>query len=241
MDKKETQSKSFDLDSFLKDINTKKQEDEKSFIQCKSDQQPTIPKDHSSTDQSSKLKQSHLDTFTKEKPEIKIVDKEERKIESKAKLERNHRIVPGCKFCDIIHHKAEKIIFEDDICAAFHDKHLINSQGHILVCSKSHIKNSHCVEKDNISLLTHLQDAGEALLKKRRPNDKYRFGYHEPPMNSIDHLHLHCIVLPITSDYLDKVIYGFKLTPTAKIIAKILSGEITPGVYPEKVKKTKKK
>jgi len=37
------------------------------------------------------------------------------------------------------------------------------------------------------------------------------------------------------------VIYGEKLASTQKIISKILSGEITPGVFPEKVKKVKGK
>jgi hypothetical protein len=40
-------------------------------------------------------------------------------------------------------------------------------------------------------------------------------------MNSVEHLHLHCFVLPITNNYLNKVIYGFKLAPTLKIIEKI--------------------
>ena len=48
-----------------------------------------------------------------------------------------------------------------------------------------------------------------------------RFGYHEPPMNSVDHLHLHCFVLPISTKYLNDVVYGYKLCSTKKLIARI--------------------
>ena len=239
---KGTKDKFFDLDSFLKGINTKKQDDHKTFVNTPSEKSLFVSKNNKIEDS----KQPDPPKITKKQPSVEVISDSEDKPKPKISenFDRQHRIFPGCKFCEIIHvkrnKKDDKIIFEDDICAAFHDKNRINSQEHILLCSKSHIKNSHCISKEDIPLLTHLQETGEALLKKRRPNENYRFGYHEPPMNSIEHLHLHCIVLPITNNYLDKVIYGFKLTKTEKIIAKILSGEITPGVYPEKVKKAKK-
>lgn len=47
-----------------------------------------------------------------------------------------------------------------------------------------------------------------------------RFGYHEPPTNSVDHLHLHCIVLPITKPFYDNLLYGAQLSPTSKFITK---------------------
>ncbi len=48
-----------------------------------------------------------------------------------------------------------------------------------------------------------------------------RFGYHEPPINSVDHLHLHCLVLPIEKVYIDKMVYGSMLSPTSLVIQKI--------------------
>ena len=139
---------------------------------------------------------------------------------------RKYKILSGCKFCDIIHNNSGKIIFEDEHCAAFYDKKKKSAKCHILVCSKDHIKNSHDVPKDNISILLQIQKAGEDLLKKLWPDESYRFGYHEPPMNSVDHLHLHCLVPPIKVKYLDHVVYGIKLAPTDKIISKILNDEI---------------
>ena len=47
-----------------------------------------------------------------------------------------------------------------------------------------------------------------------------RFGYHEPPINSVDHLHLHCLVLPISKPFYDRMLYGTQLSPTSKFITK---------------------
>lgn len=37
---------------------------------------------------------------------------------------------------------------------------------------------------------------GRALVEKAAPGAATRFGYHLPPFNSVDHLHLHCFGLP---------------------------------------------
>lgn len=233
-------SESLDLDDFLKSLNAKAPQSSKPI------QTAILPaKKESVTAKEPSSKSIFPSEFSKQVPKEKptttdtapkVIDLEEYKSQSgKPKF----RINDGCKFCDIIHKMREKHIYEDEYCVAFHDKAHINAQAHILMCPKDHIKNVYFVEKDNISILTHLLNAGETLLKRLRPNESYRFGYHEPPMNTVEHLHLHCIVLPITSDYLNKVIYGFKLTPTDKVIEKISKGEIHPGNCPIKQKKAK--
>lgn len=58
-------------------------------------------------------------------------------------------------------------------------------------------------------------------------------------MTSVDHLHLHCFVLPITNPTFERVIYGSSLAPTSKIIHKIESGIIGPN--PVKSTKVKPK
>lgn len=124
----------------------------------------------------------------------------------------------GCKFCDIIHISKNKLIYEDDECAAFHDKRKSSAQEHILICPKRHIVNTAHLVKDDIPLLKHLEEVGKKILLEKKATAALRFGYHQPPMNSVDHLHLHGFMLPLTNDYLDKVIYGFKLASTQKII-----------------------
>jgi len=232
-----------DLDSLLKDIKKKTPAGNHKLEEFfKTEKKPANAPPPSKNEKTSAPKVKEEPT-TSEKPLEKINTSIEDYKKSLHLANFQPRIQPGCKFCDIIHNQKDKLIYEDEngVCVAFHDKARITAQEHILMCSTTHIKNSHCIDKDNIPLLLYLEEAGKALLKKRRPNDEYRFGYHEPPMNSVEHLHLHCIVLPITSPYLNGVIYGKKLARTEQIIAKILSGEITPGVYPEKVKKVKEK
>lgn len=36
---------------------------------------------------------------------------------------------------------------------------------------------------------------GKELLHKDAPQTLHRFGFHQPPFNSVDHLHLHCFAL----------------------------------------------
>ena len=39
---------------------------------------------------------------------------------------------------------------------------------------------------------------GRSLLEQHAPGAPQEFGYHLPPFNSVDHLHLHCFALPFT-------------------------------------------
>ena len=48
-----------------------------------------------------------------------------------------------------------------------------------------------------------------------------RFGFHAPPMNSINHLHMHGFVLPMKDKTKNLIVYGYMLTPPEKIIKKL--------------------
>ena len=37
---------------------------------------------------------------------------------------------------------------------------------------------------------------GSKLLTSLEPQRQHKFGFHVPPWNSVDHLHLHCFALP---------------------------------------------
>ena len=43
-----------------------------------------------------------------------------------------------------------------------------------------------------------MQAVGRRLLEEYAPGAQQEFGYHLPPFNSVDHLHLHCFALPFT-------------------------------------------
>jgi hypothetical protein len=58
----------------------------------------------------------------------------------------------------------------------------------------------------------------DKLCEKMGYTKSYRFGFHLPPYNSVDHVHLHCFILPFTNILKEKVAYGRLLIPVEKII-----------------------
>lgn len=47
---------------------------------------------------------------------------------------------------------------------------------------------------------------------------RLRFGFHEPPINTVGHLHLHGIALPIPNEYMNDIVYGTMLTSPETLI-----------------------
>ena len=107
-------------------------------------------------------------------------------------------------FCQIA--KQEDLIYSDEKIVAFFD-HKPRSKWHIQVIPRAHIQNLQELTPRDADLIKHMYLIGEKLLRERFSESEFRFGFHIPPRNSIDHLHLHCIVLPI-SDLLSKVAYS---------------------------------
>ncbi|KAL3598632.1 hypothetical protein D5086_006550 [Populus alba] len=86
----------------------------------------------------------------------------------------------------------------DDKVVAFQD---INPSAfrHFLVIPVEHIPTVNDLQKrdEDYSLVNHMLNVGKTLLHQDAPQSKdYRFGFHRPPFNSVDHLHLHCLALP---------------------------------------------
>jgi hypothetical protein len=46
---------------------------------------------------------------------------------------------------------------------------------------------------------------------------KFRFGFHLPPCNSINHIHLHGLVEPLSHFIRDKVTFGLMLTTSEEM------------------------
>lgn len=70
---------------------------------------------------------------------------------------------------------------------------------HFLVIPVEHIPTVNDLQKrdEDYSLVNHMLNVGKTLLHQDAPQSKqYRFGFHQPPFNSVDHLHLHCLALP---------------------------------------------
>lgn len=101
--------------------------------------------------------------------------KGQQKEETKEASEVEYKIYTRCVFCKLIHNKKELLVYEDEFCAAFHDKDKKTAKEHLLVCPKDHLQNSTTLKENDISLLEHIQRVGEDLVEKLYPGEKYRY------------------------------------------------------------------
>ncbi|RHY84534.1 hypothetical protein DYB26_015533 [Aphanomyces astaci] len=124
-----------------------------------------------------------------------------------------------CVFCDHANLETNGILYEDDQVMAFRDKHP-RATAHILVVPKNHIEStanltpSHAsigthhdtsIPSSHVTLLhvvEHMLNIGKDVLHQEClrlghvPSKPAVFGFHQPPFNSINHLHLHCLAPP---------------------------------------------
>ncbi|XP_027361624.1 bifunctional adenosine 5'-phosphosulfate phosphorylase/adenylylsulfatase HINT4 isoform X2 [Abrus precatorius] len=106
----------------------------------------------------------------------------------------------SCVFCKIATKSSPTtLLHSDDKVVAFQD---INPSAfrHYLVIPAAHIPTVKDLQRrsDDYSLVNHMLEVGRMLLLRDAPQSKYRFGFHQPPLNSVNHLHLHCLALPYT-------------------------------------------
>ncbi|XP_043809889.1 bifunctional adenosine 5'-phosphosulfate phosphorylase/adenylylsulfatase HINT4 isoform X3 [Manihot esculenta] len=76
---------------------------------------------------------------------------------------------------------------------------LLSGGRHYLVIPVEHISTVRNLQsrEEDYTLVNHMLSVGKMLLHRDAPQSKeYRFGFHQPPLNSVDHLHLHCLALP---------------------------------------------
>jgi diadenosine tetraphosphate (Ap4A) HIT family hydrolase len=101
-----------------------------------------------------------------------------------------------CKFCQLAD-RSDSLVYQDTDISAFND---LKGTGacHILVIPRRHIPNALSLETADSTLVHHMWQTGRQLLSEKCPTAEGRFGFHLPPMHSIEHLHLHCIALPPT-------------------------------------------
>ncbi|XP_010919551.1 bifunctional adenosine 5'-phosphosulfate phosphorylase/adenylylsulfatase HINT4 [Elaeis guineensis] len=104
-----------------------------------------------------------------------------------------------CVFCHIARAStATPLLYTDERVVAFPD---INPSAfrHYLVVPITHISTVKDLQRrtEHYQLVSHMLNVGQTLLQRDAPESKlYRFGFHQPPFNSVDHLHLHCLALP---------------------------------------------
>ncbi|RDB25869.1 Bifunctional adenosine 5'-phosphosulfate phosphorylase/adenylylsulfatase HINT4 [Hypsizygus marmoreus] len=123
----------------------------------------------------------------------------------------------SCIFCHVSAENGFKVMWEDESFIAFHD-YRPAAQQHLQIIPRSHIgeyagtcpsgKESTEVSsasikhltKSNVALLKSMEAIGHDLLDELDVSPSMRrMGFHIPPFNSVDHLHLHVHGLPYKS------------------------------------------
>ncbi|XP_039056325.1 bifunctional adenosine 5'-phosphosulfate phosphorylase/adenylylsulfatase HINT4-like [Hibiscus syriacus] len=109
------------------------------------------------------------------------------------------RAISPCIFCQIARSSnSTPLLHSDDKIVAFQDIKPAAFR-HYLVVPVEHIPTVNDLQRGNehYTLVSDMLNVGETMLSRDAPQpNKYRFGFHQPPLNSVDHLHLHCFALP---------------------------------------------
>ncbi|RDD47862.1 Histidine triad nucleotide-binding protein 3 [Trichoplax sp. H2] len=120
-----------------------------------------------------------------------------------------------CIFCKIAAKEDPKttVLYEDDKVSVFKDIKPV-SQFHFLVISKEHIRNAAQLKLEHLPLLEHMEKIGkETIAKHEGKVSDCRIGFHWPPFNSVNHLHLH-VIFPFNQiNFFHKMIFPATRTP----------------------------
>jgi len=102
----------------------------------------------------------------------------------------------SCIFCNVAAGNGFKIAYEDEFFLAFEDIKP-TSAVHYLVVPRRHINSIRTLRSEDVQLLKVMERIGHTVLDKFDvPFNSRRMGFHIPPFNSVDHLHLHVQSLP---------------------------------------------
>jgi len=105
----------------------------------------------------------------------------------------------SCIFCQVSYKNGFNVVYEDNTFIAFHDIDPA-ARYHFQLIPKVHIGSVKELRAPDAALLAKMQEIGHKLLEKNDvPPSMRRMGFHIPPYNSIDHLHLHVQGLPYKS------------------------------------------
>ncbi|KAJ6524234.1 HIT-like protein [Mycena vulgaris] len=101
-----------------------------------------------------------------------------------------------CQFCHVSKSNGFNIIWEDELFVAFRDRKPASEQ-HIQLIPRRHIASVKSLQKEDAELIRTMKTIGEKLLDDLGLLPSMRvMGFHIPPFNSVDHLHLHVQGLP---------------------------------------------
>ncbi|KAG6486135.1 bifunctional adenosine 5'-phosphosulfate phosphorylase/adenylylsulfatase HINT4-like [Zingiber officinale] len=131
-----------------------------------------------------------------------------------------------CLFCQMARGSTSAdLLFADEMVIAFRDLRPAAFR-HYLVIPVKHIPTVKHLNRstEDHHLVNHMLNVGKTLLERDAPQSNYRFGFHQPPFYSVDHLHLHCLALPFIPSW-KRLKYSslghFGFIEAGKLLAKI--------------------
>ncbi|KUF80173.1 Histidine triad nucleotide-binding protein 3 [Phytophthora nicotianae] len=119
-----------------------------------------------------------------------------------------------CRFCEILESGDEPFLYEDEDIVVFRPLAPV-VVSHILVVPRRHIRNVNKLTPDDAALLRRMREVAASVLREMpRPSvmlapskaerahistdstdedseSDFKFAFHSPPFNSIDHVHMH--------------------------------------------------
>ncbi|KAL1355858.1 hypothetical protein AAHE18_05G142600 [Arachis hypogaea] len=99
----------------------------------------------------------------------------------------------SCVFCEIATRSTATTLLHSVV--AFQDIRP-SAFRHYLVIPVQHIPTVNDLQRKTED---YALEVGRMLLLRDAPHSNHhRFGFHQPPLNSVNHLHLHCLALPYT-------------------------------------------
>ncbi|OMJ66217.1 hypothetical protein SteCoe_37028 [Stentor coeruleus] len=114
------------------------------------------------------------------------------------------------------------MIYQDELISIFKDIKE-DAKFHMLAVPNEHIRNINFLGLEHVEMIQRMIEIGLMKLKEMFPGEKYAFGFHYPPRNSIDHLHMHCLVKPFKK-FKSKMSYSkyFWFISPEEVVRKIL-------------------
>jgi len=107
--------------------------------------------------------------------------------------------VESCTFCHVCTQNGFNVVWETEGFIAFHDRSPA-ARYHFQVIPKTHIVSVKELRTSDAALVRTMEEIGHKLLDDLDvPPLMRRMGFHIPPYNSLDHLHLHVQGLPYKS------------------------------------------
>ncbi|KAK3273073.1 hypothetical protein CYMTET_18665 [Cymbomonas tetramitiformis] len=132
----------------------------------------------------------------------------------------------SCIFCRIATgeefpgHSDNDLLHNDDKLVAFKDIKPAATR-HYLVIPKMHVASVRTLNrsKEDHAMICEMLKLGKELLHRDAPGAETRFGFHVPPFNSVDHIHLHCFALPFSPAWKESKYRQYPFLPFATFMS----------------------